>query len=99
MSNLMATGQVEFGDSVYVDVDASGKLLFSKRSDPALSDELQRVLEETEQSDRCCRRGDASVGERKDRRQEIGVRWFRRMVLLICSSIFETTEILLAGKL
>src|SRR6266487_3846091 len=50
LSNLMATGQVEFGDSVYVDVDASGKLLFSKRSDPALSDELQRVLEETEQS-------------------------------------------------
>ena len=50
MSNLMATGQVEFGDSVYVDVDASGKLLFSKRSDPALSAELQRVLEETEQS-------------------------------------------------
>ena len=50
LSNLMATGQVEFGDSVYVDMDASGKLLFSKRSDPALSDELQRVLEETEQS-------------------------------------------------
>ena len=50
LSNLMATGQVEFGDSVYVDVDASGKLLFSKRSDPALSAELQRVLEETEQS-------------------------------------------------
>src|SRR5258707_3160775 len=50
LSNLMATGQVEFGDSVYVDVDASGQLLFSKRSDPALSAELQRVLEETEQS-------------------------------------------------
>src|SRR6266576_2026794 len=50
LSNLMATGQVEFGDSVYVDVDASGKLLFSKRSDPALSDELQRVLEEPDQS-------------------------------------------------
>jgi ATP-dependent Clp protease ATP-binding subunit ClpB len=50
LSNLVATGQVEFGDSVYVDVDASGKLLFSKRSDPALSDERQRLLEETKQS-------------------------------------------------
>src|SRR5258707_4500389 len=50
LSNPMATGQVELGDSGYVDVDASGQLLFSKRSDPALSDELQRVLEETEQS-------------------------------------------------
>jgi hypothetical protein len=35
---------------VYVDVDASGKLLFSKRSDPRLIDQLERVLEETEQS-------------------------------------------------
>jgi ATP-dependent Clp protease ATP-binding subunit ClpA len=50
LSNLIATGQVGFADSVYVDLDASGKLMFSKRSDPALIDELQRVLEETEQS-------------------------------------------------
>src|SRR5215813_6412339 len=46
LSNLIATGQVGFADSVYVDLDASGKLMFSKRSDPALIDELQRVLEE-----------------------------------------------------
>jgi ATP-dependent Clp protease ATP-binding subunit ClpA len=50
LSNLIATRQVEFGDLVYVDVDASGKLLFSKRSDPRLIDQLERVLEETEQS-------------------------------------------------
>jgi ATP-dependent Clp protease ATP-binding subunit ClpA len=50
LSNLIATGQVGFADSVYVDLDAIGKLMFSKRSDPALIDELQRVLEETEQS-------------------------------------------------
>ena len=50
LSNLIATGQVGFADSVYVDLDASGKLMFSKRSDPALIDELQRVLEQTEQS-------------------------------------------------
>jgi hypothetical protein len=41
---------VGFADSVYVDLDASGKLMFSRRSDPALSDELQSVLEETEPS-------------------------------------------------
>ncbi len=50
LSNLMATGQVEFGDSVYVDVDASGKLVFSKRSDCQLIDELQHLVEKTEQS-------------------------------------------------
>jgi len=50
LTNLIATGQVGFGDSVYVELDTSGKLMFSKRSDPALIDELQRVLEETEQS-------------------------------------------------
>src|SRR5262249_17963532 len=49
LSNLIATGQVGFADSVYVDLDASGKVMFSKRSDPALSDYLQRALEETEQ--------------------------------------------------
>jgi ATP-dependent Clp protease ATP-binding subunit ClpA len=49
LSNLIATGQVGFADSVYVDLEASGKLMFSKRSDPALSDDLQRVLKETEQ--------------------------------------------------
>jgi ATP-dependent Clp protease ATP-binding subunit ClpB len=33
ISNLVATGQVEFGDSVYVDLDDSGcNLVFSKRS-------------------------------------------------------------------
>jgi hypothetical protein len=50
LSNLIATGQVAFGDSVYVDTDASDKLVFSKRSDPALIDELQHLVEKTEQS-------------------------------------------------
>src|SRR6266545_2659113 len=50
LSNLMATGQVVFGDSVYVDTDASDKLVFSKHSDPALIDELQHLVEKTEQS-------------------------------------------------
>ncbi len=50
LSNLMATGQVAFGDSVYVDTDASDKLVFSKNSDPALIDELQHLVETTEQS-------------------------------------------------
>jgi len=50
LSNLMATGQVAFGDSVYVDTDASEKLVFSKHSDPALIDELQHLVEKTEQS-------------------------------------------------
>jgi len=49
LSNLIATRQVGFADSVYVDLDASGKLTFSKRSEPALSADLQRVPEETEQ--------------------------------------------------
>jgi len=44
LSNLMATGQVAFGDSVYVDKDASDKLVFSKHSDPALIDELQHLV-------------------------------------------------------
>jgi ATP-dependent Clp protease ATP-binding subunit ClpA len=50
LSNLMATGQVAFGDSVYVETDASGKLVFSKHSDPALIDELQHLVEKTELS-------------------------------------------------
>jgi len=50
LSNLIASGQVGFADSVYVELDASGKLMFSKRSDLALIDELQPVLEQTEQS-------------------------------------------------
>ncbi|HJX90412.1 MAG TPA: AAA family ATPase, partial [Pyrinomonadaceae bacterium] len=50
LSNLMATGQVAFGDSVYVETDASGKLVFSKHSDPALIDEMQHLVEKTEQS-------------------------------------------------
>src|SRR5499426_2710689 len=50
LSNLIASGQVGFADSVYVELDASGKLMFSKRSDLALTDELKPVLEETEQS-------------------------------------------------
>jgi ATP-dependent Clp protease ATP-binding subunit ClpA len=49
LSNLIATGQVGFADSVYVDLDASSKLVFSKRSAPALSDDLLSLLKETEQ--------------------------------------------------
>ena len=41
---------MEFADSVYVELDKSDKLMFSKRSDPRLIGELERVLEETEQS-------------------------------------------------
>src|SRR5262249_53142441 len=51
LSNLIATGQVGFGDAVYVDLNATGELVFSKRSDPALIDELLHLLEESEQSD------------------------------------------------
>jgi ATP-dependent Clp protease ATP-binding subunit ClpA len=31
ISNLVATGQVEFNDSVYVDLDDTGEVVFSKR--------------------------------------------------------------------
>ena len=50
LANLIATGQVGFADSVYVELDTSDKLMFSKRSDPALFGKLQSVLEETERA-------------------------------------------------
>ena len=40
LSNLVATGQVQFGDSVYVDVDESSNVVFSKRSEGALMGDL-----------------------------------------------------------
>src|SRR5262245_2563718 len=38
LSNLIASGQVGFADSVYVELDAIGKLRFSKPSDLLLID-------------------------------------------------------------
>lgn len=50
LSNLVATGQVEFGDSVYVDVDETGRnAVFSKRSEGALIGDSPVALEEAEQ--------------------------------------------------
>ncbi len=49
ISNLVATGQVEFGDSIWVDVDPSGKLVFSKRSDCQLIDNPQHADEMREE--------------------------------------------------
>src|SRR4029453_10628428 len=50
LSNLIATGQVGFADSVYVDLDASGKLMFSKRPVPPLIHNLQRGFQEPKES-------------------------------------------------
>ena len=50
LSNLVASGQVQFGDSVYVDVDESGRdAVFSKRSEGALLGDSPRAIEEAEQ--------------------------------------------------
>lgn len=50
LSNLVASGQVQFGDSVYVDVDDSGRnAVFSKRSEGALIGDSPRAIEEAEQ--------------------------------------------------
>jgi ATP-dependent Clp protease ATP-binding subunit ClpA len=50
LSNLVASGQVQFGDSVYVDVDESGRdAVFSKRSEGALIGDSPRAIEEAEQ--------------------------------------------------
>lgn len=49
LSNLVATGQVQFGDSVYVDVDESCNAVFSKRSEGALIGGSPGVREEAEQ--------------------------------------------------
>ena len=48
LSNLVATGQLQFGDSVYVDVDESGKAVFSKRSEGALIGNSPVAVEEAE---------------------------------------------------
>jgi ATP-dependent Clp protease ATP-binding subunit ClpA len=49
LSNLVATGQVQFGDSVYVDVDESCNAVFSKRSEGALISGSPGAREEAEQ--------------------------------------------------
>jgi hypothetical protein len=50
LSNLVASGQVQFGDSVYVDADESGRdAVFSKRSEGALLGDSPRAIEEAEQ--------------------------------------------------
>jgi len=50
LSNLVATGQVQFGDSVYVDVDESGRNpVFSKRSEGALMGDSSVAMKEAEQ--------------------------------------------------
>jgi ATP-dependent Clp protease ATP-binding subunit ClpA len=49
LSNLVATGQVEFGDSVYVDLDErSDTTVFSKCSSDALLGDLQAADQEAE---------------------------------------------------
>ncbi|MFL6546733.1 MAG: hypothetical protein ACJ8LM_16345, partial [Candidatus Udaeobacter sp.] len=49
LANLLATRQVQFGDSVYVDVDESGRNpVFSKRSEGALIGDSQVGREEAE---------------------------------------------------
>jgi len=49
LSNLVATGQVQFGDSVYVDLDgSSGRAVFSKCSGDALIGDLQAADVEAE---------------------------------------------------
>jgi len=50
LSNLVATGQVQFGDSVYVDVDESGRNpMFSKRAEGALIADSPVAMEDAEQ--------------------------------------------------
>jgi len=50
LSNLVATGQVQFGDSVYVDVDESGRNpVFSKRVQGALIADSPVAMEDAEQ--------------------------------------------------
>jgi ATP-dependent Clp protease ATP-binding subunit ClpA len=50
LSNLLASGQVRFGDSVYVDLDKNGRnVVFSKRSEGALIGDSPSAIEEAEQ--------------------------------------------------
>jgi ATP-dependent Clp protease ATP-binding subunit ClpB len=50
LSNLVATGQLEFGDSVYMDLDESGQYpVFSKRKEGALVGDSPVAIEESEQ--------------------------------------------------
>ncbi|HEX8922097.1 MAG TPA: AAA family ATPase [Pyrinomonadaceae bacterium] len=51
LSSLVATGQVESGDEVYVDLDETGsEPLFSKRSGGALDDDLPPIEEQAEEA-------------------------------------------------
>ena len=49
LSNLMATGQVEVGDSVFMDLDEGGEPVFSKRPDDALIGGAQAAAEGAEE--------------------------------------------------
>ena len=50
LSNLVATGQLQFGDSVYVDLDETDRnAVFSKRSEGALIGDSLHAIEEAEQ--------------------------------------------------
>ena len=50
LSNLLASGQISFGDSVYVDLDESGRIpLYSKRAKEAFIDDTDAALKEAEQ--------------------------------------------------
>lgn len=49
LSNLLASGQISFGDSVYVDLDESGRIpLYSKRAEGALIDDTDAAFKEAE---------------------------------------------------
>jgi ATP-dependent Clp protease ATP-binding subunit ClpB len=50
LSNLLASGQISFGDSVYVDLDESGRIpVYSKRAEGALIDDTDAAFKEVEQ--------------------------------------------------
>lgn len=49
LSNLLASGQISFGDSVYVDLDESGRIpLYSKRAKEAFTDDTDAAFKEAE---------------------------------------------------
>lgn len=49
LSNLLASGQISFGDSVYVDLDESGRIpLYSKRAKEAFIDDTDAAFKEAE---------------------------------------------------
>jgi len=69
LSSLVATGQLQSGDVVYVDLDETGsEPLFSKRSGGALDDDLPPIEEQAEES-----AGVFGAGVVPERKQEFRV--------------------------